>query len=34
LGQSGEGDPILAAFESNEGGVRDGAVGLEILEIG
>jgi hypothetical protein len=34
LGKSGEGDPILAAFESDEGGVRDSAVGLEILEVG
>ena len=34
LGKSGEGNPILAAFESYEGVVRDSAVGLEILEVG
>jgi hypothetical protein len=31
--KSREGNPILAAFESDEGGIRDGAVGLEILEV-
>ena len=33
-GESREGDPILAAFESDEGGVRDSAVGVKGLEIG
>ena len=34
LRESGERDPILATFESDEGGIRDSAVGLEILEVG
>jgi hypothetical protein len=32
--KSGEGYPILTAFESDEGGVGDSTVGLEILEVG
>jgi hypothetical protein len=34
LRKCGERNPILAAFESDEGGVRDSAVRLEILELG